>query len=90
MEAFRPRSEVLPEPPGIVTRNDDELLEAFRSGAVWGEAATRLRAAFRQKFCALEDGRAAERVVRRVWLADEHAAERAGTDELEDVTKVEA
>jgi CDP-glycerol glycerophosphotransferase len=82
--------DLLAEPPGVVTRNDDELLEAFRSGAVWGEEATRLRAAFRQKFCALEDGRAAERVVRRVWLADEHAAERAGTNELEDVTKVEA
>jgi CDP-glycerol glycerophosphotransferase len=82
--------DLLAEPPGVVTRNDDELLEAFRSGAVWGEDATRLRAAFRQKFCALEDGRAAERVVRRVWLADEHAAERAGTNELEDVTKVEA
>ena len=32
------------------------------------------RAAFRARFCALEDGRAAERVVRRVLLGDHEAA----------------
>ena len=32
------------------------------------------RAAFRARFCALEDGRAAERVVRRVMLGDHEAA----------------
>jgi CDP-glycerol glycerophosphotransferase len=63
--------DLLAEPPGVVTRSDDELIAAFRSGAVWSDEAARLRAAFREKFCSLEDGRAAERVVRRVWLAEE-------------------
>jgi CDP-glycerol glycerophosphotransferase len=62
--------DLLAEPPGIVTTTDKELIEAFRSGAVWGEEAARLRAAFRERFCALEDGRASERVVRRVWLGE--------------------
>jgi CDP-glycerol glycerophosphotransferase len=62
--------DLLAEPPGVVTRTEEELVEAFRSGAVWGEEAARLRAAFRARFCALDDGRAAERVVRRVWLSE--------------------
>ena len=58
--------DLLAEPPGAVTRTEDELIEALRSArAGAGRAA---RAAFRARFCALEDGRAAERVVRRVWL----------------------
>jgi hypothetical protein len=68
--------DLLAEPPGAVTRTDDELLDAFRSGAAWGEEAAGLRAAFREKFCSLEDGRAAERVVRRVWLGEKTALER--------------
>jgi CDP-glycerol glycerophosphotransferase len=79
--------DLLAEPPGVVTTTDDELVEAFRSGAVGGEEAARLRAAFREKFCALEDGRASERVVRRVWLGEQLAdrpakpmAVEAGTD----------
>ncbi|MGH3023381.1 MAG: bifunctional glycosyltransferase/CDP-glycerol:glycerophosphate glycerophosphotransferase [Gaiellaceae bacterium] len=73
--------DLLAEPPGVATRSDDELVDAFRSGAVAGEHAARLRGAFRARFCALEDGRASERVVRRVWLGEavqpgsaEHAA----------------
>jgi CDP-glycerol glycerophosphotransferase len=70
--------DLLAEPPGVVTRTDDELVDAFRSGAVWGEEAARLRADFRAKFCALDDGRAAERVVRRVWLSEQEPAQAAG------------
>jgi hypothetical protein len=33
-----------------------------------------MRAAFRGRFCSLDDGRAAERVVRRVWLGEREAA----------------
>jgi CDP-glycerol glycerophosphotransferase len=62
--------DVLAEPPGVVTTTDDELVAAFGTGAVWSDDAARLRAAFREKFCSLEDGRAAERVVRRVWLGE--------------------
>jgi CDP-glycerol glycerophosphotransferase len=82
--------DLLAEPPGVVTRSDDELLDAFRSGAVWGADATRLRAAFRRKFCALEDGRAAERVVRKVWLGEGPPAEHGAPVELERAAKVEA
>jgi CDP-glycerol glycerophosphotransferase (TagB/SpsB family) len=47
--------------PGPVGRTGDEVLELVRSG---GEAP---RAAFRERFCSLDDGRAAERVVRAVF-----------------------
>jgi CDP-glycerol glycerophosphotransferase len=69
--------DLLAEPPGVVTTSDDEVVAAFRTGAVWSVEAERLRAAFREKFCSLEDGRAAERVVRRVWLG-ERTAPRSG------------
>ena len=59
--------DLMAEPPGVVARTDDELIEALRSRSAWGEEASRLRAAFRARFCSLEDGRAAERVVRRLW-----------------------
>ncbi|MEE3919405.1 CDP-glycerol glycerophosphotransferase family protein [Micromonospora sp. BRA006-A] len=42
----------------------------FRSGAVDDEAAESARAAFRSRFCTLDDGHAAERVVRRVFLGE--------------------
>jgi CDP-glycerol glycerophosphotransferase len=66
--------DLVAEAPGAVTRTERDLIEAFRTGAVWGEDAGRKRAAFRARFCALEDGRAAERVVRRVWLGEREAA----------------
>jgi CDP-glycerol glycerophosphotransferase len=56
------------EPPGTVCTTQDEVAEALRSGAAWDDDATSARAAFRERFCSLDDGRAAERVVRRVWL----------------------
>jgi CDP-glycerol glycerophosphotransferase len=62
--------DLMAEPPGLVTRTEREIVEGFRAGAVADEATTRARAAFRERFCALEDGRAAERVVRRVWLGE--------------------
>jgi CDP-glycerol glycerophosphotransferase len=65
--------DLLSEPPGVVTTSDEELAAAFRSGAFEGEEANRLRATFRTRFCALEDGRAAERVVRRVWLEEQES-----------------
>jgi CDP-glycerol glycerophosphotransferase len=60
--------DLLAEGPGVVTRTEAEVIEAFRSGRVWDEEARRARTAFRTRFCALEDGHAAERVVRRVFL----------------------
>ncbi len=59
--------DLLTEGPGVVTRSEDELVAALRAP---GDEAAAKRAAFRARFCALDDGRAAERVVRRVWLSD--------------------
>ncbi|GGO97409.1 glycosyl transferase [Wenjunlia tyrosinilytica] len=56
------------EGPGVVTSTDEELIEAFTSGEWCGTRATDMRAAFRKRFCAFDDGRAAERVVRHVFL----------------------
>ncbi|SCG58618.1 bifunctional glycosyltransferase/CDP-glycerol:glycerophosphate glycerophosphotransferase [Micromonospora humi] len=62
--------DLLAEPPGAVAVDFPGLLDLFRSGAVGGEVAGRARAAFRARFCALDDGHAAERVVRRVFLGE--------------------
>ncbi|MEU3616127.1 CDP-glycerol glycerophosphotransferase family protein [Streptomyces sp. NPDC006872] len=57
-------------PPGPVARTPDELAAVFRSGR-WADAeAAELRARFRARFCEFDDGRAAERVVRRVLLGE--------------------
>lgn len=66
--------DVMAEAPGVVTTTEQGLVEAFRSGAVRGEDARRARASFRARFCSLDDGRAAERVVRRIWFGEREAA----------------
>jgi CDP-glycerol glycerophosphotransferase (TagB/SpsB family) len=62
--------DLLAEPPGAVSRTQDELTRVFLSGEWDDERAGRLRAAFRERFCEFDDGRAAERVVRRVLLGE--------------------
>ncbi|MFI1506607.1 CDP-glycerol glycerophosphotransferase family protein [Streptomyces sp. NPDC020597] len=57
-------------PPGPVARTPQELAEVFRSGRWAGAEADELRARFRARFCEFDDGRAAERVVRRVLLGE--------------------
>ncbi|MGQ5225965.1 bifunctional glycosyltransferase/CDP-glycerol:glycerophosphate glycerophosphotransferase [Streptomyces sp. yara] len=57
-------------PPGHVTRSYPELAWLFASGTWADEESARLRAAFRERFCAYDDGRAAERVVRAVMLGE--------------------
>ncbi|GGW66295.1 bifunctional glycosyltransferase family 2 protein/CDP-glycerol:glycerophosphate glycerophosphotransferase [Streptomyces xantholiticus] len=56
--------------PGAVTRSTNELIRVFSDGTWDGEAARALRAAFRERFCTFDDGRAAERVVRHVLLGE--------------------
>ena len=58
--------DLMGEPPGAVARTEAERRR--RRCAPAPPSADAARAAFRERFCALEDGRAAERVVRRVWL----------------------
>jgi CDP-glycerol glycerophosphotransferase len=59
------------ETPGAVARDEADLAAAFRSGEWASPEAAALRAAFRARFCAYDDGLAAERVVRRVFLAED-------------------
>ncbi|MEQ4301652.1 CDP-glycerol:glycerophosphate glycerophosphotransferase [Plantactinospora sp. B6F1] len=60
--------DVLAEAPGAAVTEFPELLAAFRTDAVDAPPAALARKRFRDRFCALDDGRAAERVVRRVFL----------------------
>ncbi|MGA4841580.1 bifunctional glycosyltransferase/CDP-glycerol:glycerophosphate glycerophosphotransferase [Streptomyces sp. G45] len=53
-------------PPGAVARGEDELVDIFASGHWRGSRSAQLRGAFRGRFCPFDDGRVAERVVRRV------------------------
>ena len=54
--------------PGLTLRTQDEVAKAFVTGEADGPDARAARASFRSLFCEFDDGRAAERVVRRVML----------------------
>ncbi|MEZ0065370.1 CDP-glycerol glycerophosphotransferase (TagB/SpsB family)/glycosyltransferase involved in cell wall biosynthesis [Streptacidiphilus sp. MAP12-20] len=58
------------ETPGPVATTEAELVDVFRSGAWCDGESAGLRAAFRERFCEFDDGRAAERVVRTVFLGE--------------------
>ncbi|MFE9692566.1 CDP-glycerol glycerophosphotransferase family protein [Micromonospora sp. NPDC005806] len=60
--------DLIAEPPGAVALDFPGLLDVFSSGAVRAAEAEQARQRFRARFCALDDGHAAERVVRRVFL----------------------
>ncbi|MGK5737985.1 bifunctional glycosyltransferase family 2 protein/CDP-glycerol:glycerophosphate glycerophosphotransferase [Micromonospora sp. URMC 103] len=62
--------DITAEPPGAVALTFPDLLTVFRSGEFRSEATTKARQRFRARFCALDDGHAAERVVRRVFLGE--------------------
>ncbi|MFF9349978.1 CDP-glycerol glycerophosphotransferase family protein [Streptomyces sp. NPDC014734] len=57
-------------PPGSIAHSDDELLGILATPHWCGPRSARLRAAFRERFCPYDDGNAAERVVRRVFLGE--------------------
>ncbi|MFD8202808.1 CDP-glycerol glycerophosphotransferase family protein [Streptomyces sp. NPDC059701] len=57
-------------PPGAMARDEDELIGVFSGGDWCGPRSAQLRAAFRERFCPHDDGRVAERVVRRVVLGE--------------------
>ncbi|MEU7305962.1 bifunctional glycosyltransferase family 2 protein/CDP-glycerol:glycerophosphate glycerophosphotransferase [Streptomyces sp. NPDC007206] len=60
--------DLLAEGPGAVATTQEQLVKVFRSGEHTGPGAAGRLAAFRERFCPYDDGRAAERVVRRVFL----------------------
>ncbi|TDE19187.1 CDP-glycerol:glycerophosphate glycerophosphotransferase [Actinomadura sp. 6K520] len=57
-------------PPGVVATTEDELVEAFVSRAAWSDAAAKDLANFKARFCPWDDGHAAERAVRRMFLGE--------------------
>ncbi|MEV6124485.1 CDP-glycerol glycerophosphotransferase family protein [Streptomyces sp. NPDC052077] len=63
--------DLLREPPGVVATTQAELIGLLASGAYDSPETTARRDAFRRRFCEFDDGHAAERVVRRVFLGDE-------------------
>lgn len=65
--------DLLAAPPGPVTRTEGELLALLACGRLWTDPGlAALRAAFRRRFCPYDDGLAAERVVRQVFLDGRH------------------
>lgn len=62
---------IVAEPPGPVARTEDELIGILTGDAWRGPRSAELRAAFRARFCPYDDGHAAERVVRRVFLGED-------------------
>ncbi|MGW5480251.1 CDP-glycerol glycerophosphotransferase family protein [Streptomyces sp. NPDC004008] len=62
--------DLMAEAPGQVARTQDELAAVFETDAWRDEAASKALTAFRRRFCEFDDGRAAERVVRRVFLGE--------------------
>ncbi|MZE47190.1 CDP-glycerol--poly(glycerophosphate) glycerophosphotransferase, partial [Streptomyces sp. SID5477] len=63
--------DLMAEAPGPVARTQAELTEILTTDAWHDERATKARAAFRRRFCEYDDGHAAERVVRRVFLGED-------------------
>ncbi|WP_327355666.1 CDP-glycerol glycerophosphotransferase family protein [Streptomyces sp. NBC_01304] len=61
---------VADQPPGHVAFSQDELTQLLGSQMWRDEAAAKLRADFRRRFCEFDDGFAADRVVRRVFLGE--------------------
>ncbi|GAB7108779.1 bifunctional glycosyltransferase family 2 protein/CDP-glycerol:glycerophosphate glycerophosphotransferase [Streptomyces phaeofaciens JCM 4814] len=62
--------DLMAAPPGPVARTPEELARVFADGSYASAGSQDLRAAFRSRFCQFDDGRAAERVVRRVLLGE--------------------
>ncbi|GAA3968068.1 CDP-glycerol glycerophosphotransferase family protein [Streptomyces marokkonensis] len=63
--------DLMAEAPGPVARDQARLTEILTTDAWRDEPAAKARAAFRRRFCEYDDGRAAERVVRRVFLGED-------------------
>jgi CDP-glycerol glycerophosphotransferase len=74
--------DLMAEAPGPVARSQEELTEILATDAWRDDGARKALAAFRHRFCEYDDGQAAERVVRRVFLG-------AAEDTLPPVVPVE-
>ncbi|MEU3932944.1 CDP-glycerol glycerophosphotransferase family protein [Streptomyces sp. NPDC029044] len=63
--------DLMAQAPGPVSRTQQELTEILTTDAWRDESAAKTRDVFRRRFCEYDDGRAAERVVRRVFLGQD-------------------
>jgi CDP-glycerol glycerophosphotransferase (TagB/SpsB family) len=63
--------DLMAEPPGAVATSQAQLTGILRSDEWRDETSAAFRARFRERFCDFDDGRAAERVVRSVFLREE-------------------
>ncbi|MGC5401451.1 bifunctional glycosyltransferase/CDP-glycerol:glycerophosphate glycerophosphotransferase [Streptomyces sp. DT20] len=63
--------DLMAEPPGAVATSQAQLASVLGSREWRSEESAGLRKAFRERFCDYDDGRAAERVVRRLFLGEE-------------------
>ncbi|MER7490644.1 CDP-glycerol glycerophosphotransferase family protein [Streptomyces sp. NPDC126497] len=66
--------DLMAEAPGPVARTQEELTGILTTDAWRDDGAAKARAVFRRRFCEYDDGRAAERVVRRVFLGQDGAS----------------
>ncbi|MET7648622.1 bifunctional glycosyltransferase family 2 protein/CDP-glycerol:glycerophosphate glycerophosphotransferase [Streptomyces sp. NPDC005426] len=64
--------DLMAEPPGAVATTQARLTEILRSDEWRSQESAAFRGAFRERYCDFDDGRAAERVVRRVFLGEEN------------------
>ncbi|MEU8972945.1 bifunctional glycosyltransferase family 2 protein/CDP-glycerol:glycerophosphate glycerophosphotransferase [Streptomyces monashensis] len=62
--------DLLTEAPGAVAITQEQLAKIFLSGEYAGPHVTEQRSGFRARFCPYDDGHAAERVVRSVFLPE--------------------
>jgi CDP-glycerol glycerophosphotransferase (TagB/SpsB family)/glycosyltransferase involved in cell wall biosynthesis len=58
-------------PPGLVAHAPEDVMAAMQTGSFAEAEAAKHRQLFREKFCEFDDGRAAERVVRKVYLGED-------------------
>ena len=63
--------DIMAEPPGAAVRTMDELVDVFTSKAYDSDDARERLARFQAIFCEFDDGRAAERVIKKFFLDDE-------------------
>lgn len=63
--------DLMATPPGLVSRSEDELIDLFATGAWNSPRSHELLTGFRNRFPSFDDGYAAERVVRRVFLGQD-------------------
>ncbi|MEV6735778.1 bifunctional glycosyltransferase family 2 protein/CDP-glycerol:glycerophosphate glycerophosphotransferase [Streptomyces sp. NPDC051104] len=73
--------DLLAEAPGAIATTQEQLAKVLRSGEYTGPGAAKRLSGFRARFCPYDDGHAAERVVRRVFLGEpaEELADASGT-----------